>query len=198
MCDNREVIRAIIFDCFGVLIGQGFDWTYRQAGGDPERDRDFIDDALHQANLGLIKDNQFHGAMAERLGLPIAHWHHVVQGVEQPNSELLDYITGLHRSYKTGILSNANRGVLDKKIGRKRLEDVFDAVVVSAEVGVAKPDIQMYKLALERLGVKPQECIYIDDKQSFVDAAQSIGMVGLRYEDTAQIKRDIDARLAMH
>jgi putative hydrolase of the HAD superfamily len=189
------MIRALIFDCFGVLIGEGFDSTYQQAGGDPSRDRGFINDTLKKANLGQIKDNQFHKAMADKLKVTMARWQQIIRDAEQVNVELLAYIGTIHAHYKTAILSNANYGVLDQKIGKECLEQLFDEVIVSADVGMIKPDIRMYQLTIDRLGVSANQCIYIDDRESFVQVADSIGMLGLVYHNTQQIKSAIAARL---
>jgi epoxide hydrolase-like predicted phosphatase len=189
------MIKAVIFDCFGVLVGKGFEQTYRMAGGDPVHDRAFIENTLGKANLGLINDNEFRTAMARQVGISPTHWRQAVKTAELLNTDLLTYIAELHRSYKTAILSNANRGVLERKIGNQWLEENFDEVVVSAEVGLVKPNPQMYKLVIDRLGVEPHECLYIDDRGSFLDVASQLGMSVLLYENFDQIKHAITAKL---
>jgi putative hydrolase of the HAD superfamily len=179
------VTKAIIFDCFGVLIGRGFERTYRMAGGNPVRDRTFIENTLGQANLGLISDAEFRTIMARQVGI----------GTERLNTELFTYIKQLRALYKTAILSNANKGVLDRIIGEKRLQKYFDEVVVSAEIGIAKPDNRIYKLVADRLGVKTRECLYVDDREIFLDPARQLGMSVLLYEDFDQIKRSMSKLL---
>ncbi len=190
------MIKAIIFDCFGVLVGKGFEQTYRTAGGDPVRDRAFIEKTLGKANLGLISDTEFRTTMAQQAGVSPTHWRQAVKSAELLNTDLLAYIAQLHGPYKTAILSNANRGVLERKIGKARLKQSFDEVVVSAEVGITKPDPRVYQLVIDRLAVAPHECLYIDDRESFLHVARQLGMGGLLYEDFHQIKHDIGKVLA--
>jgi putative hydrolase of the HAD superfamily len=180
--------KAIIFDCFGVLIGKGFERTYRLAGGDPVQDRTFIEDTLGQANLGLISDTEFRATMARQVGIGPQDWTRIIKNAEILNTDLLAYIEQLHVSYKTAILSNANIGVLDRIIGQKWLQKNFDEVVVSAEVGIVKPELSIYKLVVDRLGVTPSACIYIDDRESFLIPARELGMNALLYENFEQVR----------
>jgi putative hydrolase of the HAD superfamily len=189
------MIKAIIFDCFGVLVGKGFEQTYRTAGGDPVRDRAFIEHTLGKANLGLISDTEFRAAMARQAGISPTHWSRAVKSAELLNTDLLTYIAQLHGTYKTAILSNANRGVLERKIGQQWLEEGFDEVIVSAEVGIAKPDPRVYQLVIDRLDVTPHECLYIDDREGFLKVARQLGMEGLLYENFQQIKRSMSELL---
>lgn len=190
------MVKAIIFDCFGVIVGQGFEHTYRSAGGDPKQDRDFIDDMLGRANMGLINDEDFHSGMAAKLGLSMDDWRQAVLSAEQPDSELLEYIKQLRANYKTAILSNANHDSLDRKIGAPWLETCFDKLVVSADVGMVKPDPRIYRLAAERLGVEPAECVFIDDLEIHIQGAQAVGMQAILYKDFVQLRVDLDKLLA--
>ncbi len=185
------MVRAIIFDCFGVIVGKGFENTYRAAGGDPQKDRSFINDMLTRANLGLINDLDFRTGMAQKIGLSLDDWRRAVLAAEQPDTELLNYIKKLRKNHKTAILSNANHGSLDRKIGAEWLEACFDVVVVSADEGMIKPDPQIYHLTAERLGVEPSDCVFIDDKQVQTEGAKNIGMQAIVYKDLAQLKLDL-------
>lgn len=190
------MIQAIIFDCFGVLVGRGFEETYRIAGGDPVKDRQFIADILGQANLGLIDDDRFHQEMMNQLGISLAEWRHATITAEQPNEELLGYIKELHGEYKTAILSNANQGVIERRIGSRWLDACFDQVIVSAEIGMIKPDPEIYRYTAEKLGVEPTDCVFVDDIPVFLEAAQALGMETVLYENFKQAKPELEAILA--
>jgi HAD superfamily hydrolase (TIGR01509 family) len=189
------MVKAIIFDCFGVLVGRGFEETYRIAGGDPVADKDFINDVLGQANLGMIDDEAFHDAMTNRLGIDLADWRHAVITAEQTNEELLSFVKDLHGQYKTAVLSNANSGVVERRIGQKWIEQCFDEVIVSADVGLVKPDPEVYKYAADKLGVATGECIFVDDKTIFLEAAGALGMGTVLYENFEQAATAIEQLL---
>lgn len=188
------MIRAIIFDCFGVLVGQGFDATYRMAGGDPVADRAFVADILGAANLGLISSAEMTKSICARLEIDQNRWDSAVAKTEQPDRALLDYIKTLKDTYKVAILSNANRGTLDRKFSREQL-DIFDTVVVSAEVGMIKPDRAIYELTAERLGVAPLECVFTDDSPGYCRGAEQAGMTAIHYHHQAQFEQELDAAL---
>lgn len=185
------MIKAIIFDCFGVLVGRGFDETYRVAGGNPEKDRDFVHDILTQANRGIISRSDFRRAVAEKLGISMERWREAVKQSEQPNGQLLGYIRTLKKDYKTAILSNVNSGVLEQKIDLDTLNKCFDELVISADVGFMKPEPEAYTHTANKLGVDTKECVFIDDNEGFVRAAESQGMRGIVYKDFEQMKREL-------
>lgn len=190
------MVKAIIFDCFGVLVGQGFDHTYEVAGGDPVRDHAFIEDILGQASLGMIPEADFHGTIIKKLGITPDAWNDAMRVAEQPDAKLLDYIKQLRDTYKTAVLSNANRGVLQDKIGAERLKECFDEVVVSAELGMVKPDPEIYRYTAERLNVAVPECVFIDDLEGHLAAARELGMKAILYQSFEQSKTDLEKLLA--
>lgn len=191
------MVQAIIFDCFGVLIGRGFDETYRSAGGNPEADYDFIRTMLGKANLGIISQAEFSHEIAHHLGISVEVWRSAVKRAEQPDFEMLDYIEQLHASYKTAILSNANRGVVQHKLGEGCLNKCFDSVIVSAEIGRVKPDPEVYMKTAEQLMVSPEACVFIDDLSGYVEAAEKVGMKGIVYQNLSQLKTDLNQCLEL-
>src|SRR5579884_2984002 len=144
------MIKAVIFDCFGVLVGKGFAYTYSLAGGDPVRDREFVNDILGQANLGMITDEHFDDAVSSHLGISLEEWQKALALSELPDERMLEYIKSLRPKYKTAIMSNTNSGVLSRKIGDAKLSECFDEVIASADVGMVKPDPGIYKLTAKR------------------------------------------------
>ena len=88
---------------------------------------------------------------------------------------LLDFLRSLRPERKVGLISNAWSG-LRAFITSLNFEDVFDEMIISAEVGLMKPDPRIYHLALEKLGVQPEESVFLDDVLVNVEAARSVGM----------------------
>ncbi len=101
---------------------------------------------------------------------------------------MLEYIKLLRSNYKTAVLSNANIGSLERKIGKEWLQACFDVVIVSADVGMVKPDSRIYTLTTERLGVEPNECVFIDDREIFLVVAREMGMKTILYESMERTK----------
>jgi HAD superfamily hydrolase (TIGR01509 family) len=82
---------------------------------------------------------------------------------------------------KLGLLSNANRGWTERFRARG-IAALFDDVVVSADVGLAKPDPAIFRLAADRLHVAPDACLMIDDQPQHVRGAQAAGMRSQLFE----------------
>jgi putative hydrolase of the HAD superfamily len=102
------------------------------------------------------------------------------------NWELLEFITNLHPRYKVSLLSNAWDDLRKTMHERWNMDVLFDDLVISAEVGIVKPDPRVFHLAVERLGVQPAEAVFIDDMQINVEAARQQGLEGIQFLDTRQ------------
>jgi epoxide hydrolase-like predicted phosphatase len=111
------------------------------------------------------------------------------------NTELYEYLRGLRRRYRTGLLSNSFVGAREKEQLAYRFEDLVDDIVYSHEVGVAKPDPAVYALTCQRHGVDPSELVFLDDVPSFVDGARAYGIQAVLYRDNAQAIAEVEARL---
>jgi putative hydrolase of the HAD superfamily len=84
---------------------------------------------------------------------------------------------------KVGLVTNNAIEIRERWRSLLPLDELFDDVVDSSEVGIRKPDPAIYRLALERLGGIPAEsAIFLDDLQQNLDAAESVGMHGILVE----------------
>ncbi|MBX6334916.1 HAD family phosphatase [Candidatus Saccharibacteria bacterium] len=182
------MIKAVVFDCFGVLVGQGYWTVYRKLGGDLERDGAFLDSLLDKVNLGKITSDQLAMLVSGRLGISIDAYRAAMRADQQPNLEVFDYIRELKPRYKIGMLSNVTRASLEQKVP-KELLDLFDVLVLSGEAGLLKPDPAIYRLAAERLGVKSEEIVFTDDHEEYVNGARAAGMHAILFRDLTDFKR---------
>ncbi|HEY4723290.1 MAG TPA: HAD family phosphatase [Anaerolineae bacterium] len=105
---------------------------------------------------------------------------------------LTEFVRSLKPRYKTGVISNAwpeAREFVESHTGSA----TFDAILFSAEEGVAKPNRVIFERALARLGVAPDEAIFINDVAENIEAACTIGLHGIQFDNTPhvidQIKR---------
>ena len=120
-----------------------------------------------------------HRALEARAGRPLPRLHEQWRASQAAIAPNLELVKALRPGYKLSILSNADislRQRLERDIG---IHDLFDDIVCSAEVGMAKPEPTVFRLAAERLGVEPVECVFVDDHDVNVKAAEEIGMRGV-------------------
>jgi putative hydrolase of the HAD superfamily len=93
--------------------------------------------------------------------------------------EMLELIRSLRRAgLRTALLSNSWG---DGGYPRELFPEMFDAVVISGEVGMRKPEERIFKLAAQLLDLEPAECVFIDDIEANVLAAQAAGLVGVHH-----------------
>jgi epoxide hydrolase-like predicted phosphatase len=111
------------------------------------------------------------------------------------NTELAIYFGGLRPRYRTALLSNSFVGARQREQERYRFGDITDLIVYSHEVGMAKPDPRIYRLTCERLGVRPEHAVFLDDRAECVDGALQTGMRAILYEDNEQAIADLEAAL---
>lgn len=191
-------IQAIIFDMGGVIL-RTEDHTPRKTLADrlglsyDELSQIVFDkESAQLATVGKITTEQHWETVRLKLGLtkeefptvPLEFW-----GGDNLDTDLVDYLRSKRPAYKTALLSNAwddLRGVLEDSY---QIADAFDVMVISAEVGVKKPDPQIYQIVLKRLHVAPSEAVFVDDFIENVEAARRQGMYALhfQYPDKARL-----------
>ena len=112
-----------------------------------------------------------------------------------PNAALLEYVRSLRPTYKLGLLSNITSESLAELFPDGELEGLFDAFVLSGDVGIWKPDPRIFTRACHQLGVVPAQAIMVDDQSANIAAARIVGMESLLYRGTEQCVREITALL---
>lgn len=115
---------------------------------------------------------------------------------DRVDRELLNYIRQLRPERRTALLSNAWPDVRHQIEERWRFADAFDQIVISAEVGLVKPDPRIYQLTLEQLGVPAAQAVFIDDFPMNVRGARAVGLEAILFRSPQQVRRELDARLA--
>lgn len=188
------MIKAIIFDCFGVVISDDFDDAYRSVGGDPDKDRDFIRQTQIDSNTGKIPSSL--AVFAEHLGVTEEEWYNAVNGGRIINQSLLDYAAELGKTYKTAMLSNIGSAGVRRFFEPGFLEKYFDPIVESGKIGYAKPEARAFEYVADALGIRLDECVMIDDREDYLVGAQGVGMEIILYENLEQLKKDLGKILA--
>jgi epoxide hydrolase-like predicted phosphatase len=181
--------RAVIFDFGGVLWDMRWDVARAldRAHGLPRSslfETLYRTDAWRAIERGIGDAAEWAEAAHRELerraarALPRLHdeWRRA-QSVIRPNVALVRL---LRPDYKLSVLSNAD-GSLRGRLQADGLHELFDDIVVSAEVGMAKPEPAVFRLAVERLGLAPPECVFVDDWDLNVEAARAVGLRALSY-----------------
>ena len=107
------------------------------------------------------------------------------------NLQFIQYIKKMSNKYCCVILSNAWKDAREMFESIPEL-DIFEEIIISSEVGIAKPDVNVFLYACNKLKIKPQDVIFVDDMKENVNAAISLGMHGIIFESTAQTVRQVE------
>jgi putative hydrolase of the HAD superfamily len=122
-----------------------------------------------------------HRALEQLAGRALPPLHAEWRARQAPIRENIDLVRELRPRHRTGILSNAD-ATLRERLGKiLGIADLFDDIVCSAEVGLVKPEPQIYALACARLGLPPGACVFVDDHRPNVAAAADAGLRAILY-----------------
>ncbi len=193
-------IHAVFFDLGGVILRTEYQAPREHLAERLNMEYEdlvrlvFESETSRKASIGAISEEAHWEAVARRLKRP--------QEIEAIRAEffagdvldrgLINFIRSLRPRWKTGVISNAWSGMRDY-ITAQKFDDAFDRLVMSAEVGVAKPKAEIYLLALEQLGVSPNEAVFVDDFDENIEGARAVGMSTVHFKEPetviAQLKK---------
>ena len=108
------------------------------------------------------------------------------------NPEMLQWVAMLDESgLTTALLSNMQHDMASH--ARKNFPWLrhFDHQILSCEVKLIKPDPAIFRESIERIGAKPKEILFVDDRQANIDAAKSTGIAAIRFESTKQLREEL-------
>lgn len=197
-------IRAAVFDIGGVLeytpkLGVETKWEQILGLNARELNRRLYE-VWKDGSLGHCTEADVHRRIQELIGMTDQQldtfmadiW---MQYLGELNVELNDYFIGLRSNYQTAILSNSFVGAREKEQAAYGFEDHTDLIIYSHEVGIAKPDPDIYQMTCDRLGLQPEQIVFLDDVPINIEAAQKLGMKGVLFNNNAQAISEINAYL---
>jgi epoxide hydrolase-like predicted phosphatase len=196
-------IRAVFFDLGGVLVRTEYQAPRQQLAERLGMEYDdlskivFDSETGAQASIGSITAMQ--------------HWESVMKRLKRPADELqtirdeffagdiidrtlLEFLRSLRGKHTTGLISNAWSDLREYMV-REKMDDAFDHVIISAEVGVAKPDPKIFQIALDQAGVGPSEAVFVDDFYANIEGCEKVGMKGIHFKDAEATLQQLKALL---
>ncbi len=189
------MIRAIVFDCFGVVISDALEVLSSRLREADSAAADQVSELVRASNRGMVDPAESSRQVAAVFGMTYEEYRAAIAAGEVKNVELMSYIVELRNNYKTALLSNIGAGSLTRRFSSEELLRHFDVVIASGDVGVIKPDAEAYLITAERLGVAPEECIFIDDRQPYCEGAAVVGMRTICYQNFAQFRTELEVLL---
>ena len=208
------VAKALVVDYGGVLT-TSLDTTTREwiarDGLDPELVRTAMraiiadsygkgDGMIHGLETGRVPASEFERQLAHELaqaGVPEVEPEGLLgrmfAGMREETGMTGALLRARAGGLKTALLSNS----WGNEYPRERWHELFDTTVISGEVGMRKPEPEIYRLVADRLGVTPQECVFVDDIATNIKGAVAVGMVGVHHTDVDTTLAELEVLLGI-
>lgn len=192
----KPLYKAIVFDFFGVFCASMATNWFEKAASDYEAQKTVFQALCTESDLGKLTRLEFTQKAAQLAGVSVAEAEKGIEAEVVINVELVAYTRKLKAAgYRTACLSNGGHEWTLKVITDHNLGDLFEAVILSADLGIVKPDPNMYLCTLEKLELPDSEVIFVDDREANVTAAEACGMRGLVFANTASFIEDMQELL---
>jgi putative hydrolase of the HAD superfamily len=182
-------VRGLLVDFGGVLttnVFESFRAFSKEERLDPDGTRRLLREdpraleAVRAIEIGAISEDEFGERFGELLELEEARRPGLVErmfGHVAPDEPMLDALRRARaEGIRTGLISNSmGAGRYDRSL----FPELFDAVVISGEVGLHKPQPEIFMLGCERVGLAPPDCVFVDDLRENCEGAEAVGMTAV-------------------
>lgn len=195
------MIKTIFFDIGGVLIDIHPERTYQYLSDSADVEVSMVKesfpwDAHDQYERGIINNEDWFITYKESLPQPCClkrsdFWNawKLLLGEEKNTVNILE---ALNKQYSIWLLSNTNPKHIQDEIEKRYLfPSLVNGAVYSFDVGVRKPEKEIYEIAMQRANANPQECLFIDDLLENIQAAKQIGIEGVHFISSEQLKQEL-------
>lgn len=183
--------KVIIFDFFGVVVAQVAERWFRQKL--PNEDtKAFHKKYIRDVDLGIASSEELFeklGQLVQTSGDAVRDdFHNLIE----VHHDVVSHIKTLKTAYRIALCSNAFSDFIRPILDQNNLNELFEVAIISSEVGLVKPDLEIYTLTADRLGVAPESCVFIDDNVINTQAAESVGMKGVHFTSAADLESQLN------
>ena len=196
-------VRAVFFDLGGVIVRTEYQSPRQRLAERLGMEYDdlvrvvFDSPTAQKATVGEMTSAEHWDAVMKRLKRPAAETQTIRDeffGGDIIDRDIIAFLRSLRGNYITGLISNAWSD-LREYIVREKFDDAFDHMIISAEVGAAKPGARIYQVALEQAGVSPSEAVFVDDFFENIEGCEKVGIQGIHFKDSKVAIQQVKALL---
>ena len=168
-------MKAIILDMYGVIVKQtGDDFVPYVQQTFPDLNPEEIRKPLDKANMGELTSLDVWAAIGFQGDLEKVEKDYL--DTIELNDGFLDFIKAARRKYKLAIISNDSSRWSKYLREKFNINQYFDVISISGDLKIRKPDERIFRLTIEKLAVKAEECLYVDDRRGYLEAAKKVRM----------------------
>lgn len=193
------MIKVILFDLGGVLFTNGTSLLAKHIAQKHNKDHQAVYDLLNYSDIGnayregKITRDEFWDSVKEQLGIGDdtnqleATWisfYEIIEGTKY-------IINSLRKKYKVYFLSDSTKERIVAFDRKFEFSKMFHGGIFAHEHGVRKPNSKIYEIAIEKIGVKPEEILFIDDKQLNLPPAEKLNMQTLLFSTPEKLQDDL-------
>jgi putative hydrolase of the HAD superfamily len=191
----------VMFDMGGVTVDVESDRLVEQVAQLLGRPFDDVQQAVYHRDLllpfelGKISARAYYEGLVKALPISWPYERFVVawNDIFRENADVTRIMHRLKERHTLIALTNTNELHLEYLRSSVPSLRVVQDWVASCNVGLRKPDPQIYFLALERAGILPRQAVYVDDRPEMVEAGRSIGLTAVRFENSRQLEEDLQS-----
>lgn len=185
------MIKVIILDFFGVFCPEMARGWISKNTTLTEEITNKLNNASELLDTGHMSMSDFFTEISRFTSVPENEVEAGIRAQERIDQGVVDIAHKLSTTHRLGLASNANTQWLMSILERHKLEDIFEHIIISAEIGIAKPDERFFTHTASRFETAPHEILFIDDKQSNVDAAVRVGMQAILFTNSADLSSSL-------
>jgi len=198
------MIKTLFCDLGGVVLTNGWGHESREKAAEKFGFDLKEFDSRHQMLFGdyetgkiSLDDYLTHSLFYQPRSFSMDAFKQFMYEQSQPFPDMIAFIKQLKKDngLKVVVVSNEGRDLTDYRLNSLGIKDMGDFFVVSCYVGIRKPDTQIFRLALDLLQSRPEEVVYLDDRELFVELAQQMGIFAICHKDLATTKAIIEKKL---
>lgn len=198
---SKSGVRFVYFDVNGCLV-HFFQSAFTKLAHESGEQLDVVESMYWHYNDAVCRGDitlaEFNATLAKRLHLPALDWRSYYLDAIEPISEMQDVVAWAAENYHIGLLTNIMSGFVTAMRERELLPATqFDTIVDSSEVKAIKPEPEIYHIAAEKTGVKPEEILLIDDSRANLMAAERYGWRVLWFDDSRPAEAAARIRTAL-
>jgi len=206
---KHSSLEVILFDLGNVILPFNhyqiaeklYRFTRDKEFQDPQKIFSFLFDvqggAINDLDIGKVSPSDFFQSIQTTLDLSISFDEFVPlwSDIFVEDREVSQIILALKERKRLGLLSNTDSLHFNYILSKFPIIRIFDKWILSYEVGFKKPAIEIFQTAMKWASVEPKKILFIDDIKEYVDVAVSLGMHGIHFISSDQLKEELNKKL---
>lgn len=183
------MIKVVLFDFYGVFMPDTYG-AWLEANG-LRREGIFVK-LINDLDQSAITKADFFAELSKAVGRKVARTE-IGGSNAEPDTKIVEVVRELKPRYDIGLFSNASKE-LRTKLETLKLTPLFDTIIISSEIGHAKPSDEAFEIAIQKLGAEPSQILFIDDNPHNIEAARRHALQVLHHTATDNTIAELRSR----